>query len=69
MDNCPAQSAFNYCKQDAVPANQRCGDPETNSLDVSVDAYGELVGGGGGGGGWMEGMPNLNIVIVEVGCV
>ena len=71
MDNCPAQSAFNYCKVGLVPSNQRCGDPMTNSLDVSVDAYGDLVADveGRGGEKWWEGSPNLNILIEEVECL
>ena len=52
-----------------MPSNQRCGDARTNSLDISVDAYGDLVGDVEGGGAWREGLPNLNILIEEVGCL
>ncbi|KAI4204622.1 MAG: hypothetical protein LQ350_000937 [Teloschistes chrysophthalmus] len=54
IDACPAMTAWNYCKaivkpgQDsklAVPANQRCGDPDTNQVDIDESAYPVLTNG------------------------
>ena len=43
IDACPASSAYNYCKT-GMPANQRCGDPGTNQLDIDQTAYMALTG-------------------------
>lgn len=43
IDACPASSAFNFCKTE-VPANERCGDGSTNSLDIDISAYQQLTG-------------------------
>ncbi|KAL8642201.1 MAG: hypothetical protein Q9228_001077 [Teloschistes exilis] len=51
IDACPALTAWNYCKaivtpgKDAVPANQRCGDPNTNQVDIDEAAYPALTNG------------------------
>ena len=49
IDACPAGNAQNYCKTD-VPADERCGSNETNSLDIDVGAYRGLTAGMMGGG-------------------
>ena len=46
IDVCPSTSAQNFCKTD-VPANQRCGDPTTNQLDIDYSAYMALTGQAG----------------------
>ena len=43
IDSCPAESAYNFCKTD-VPAQERCGDSGTNSLDIDQSAYQALTG-------------------------
>ena len=45
VDSCPAESAYNFCKGSSVNPNERCGDPNTNSLDISQKAYMDLTGG------------------------
>ena len=44
VDACPAGNAQNYCKTD-VPADERCGSDQTNSLDIDVRAYQNLTVG------------------------
>ena len=61
IDSCPAESAQNYCKTD-VPANERCGDPSTNQLDIDQSAYQALTGQPFGSG------PNLEIQIAPACC-
>ena len=46
IDVCPSTSAQNFCKTD-MPANQRCGDPTTNQLDIDTSAYMALTGQAG----------------------
>ena len=48
IDVCPSTSAQNFCKTD-MPANQRCGDPTTNQLDIDSSAYMALTGQPAGG--------------------
>ena len=48
IDVCPSTSAQNFCKTD-MPANQRCGDPTTNQLDIDSSAYLALTGQPAGG--------------------
>ncbi len=43
IDACPSTSAYNFCKTN-MPANQRCGDPGTNQLDIDQSAYMALTG-------------------------
>lgn len=61
IDSCPSSSAQNFCKTD-VPANQRCGDPNTNQLDIDQSAYVALTGLMFGGG------PTLKIGITPTCC-
>ncbi|MCJ1302054.1 hypothetical protein MMC08_004855, partial [Hypocenomyce scalaris] len=66
IDSCPASNAFNYCKAnapDSFPADQRCGDPSTNQLDIDVGGYEALTGQG-----FTSGSPNLEIGITPVEC-
>ena len=51
VDACPAGNAQNYCKT-KVPADERCGSNQTNSLDVDVGAYRNLPLGMNGGVEW-----------------
>ena len=51
VDACPAGNAQNYCKT-KVPADERCGSNQTNSLDVDVGAYRNLTLGMNGGVEW-----------------
>lgn len=69
VDACPASHAANYCKS-LVPADQRCGSSETNSLDIDAKAYKELTSGDRGGGmDFAPGMPNLRInITLNVPC-
>ena len=48
IDVCPSTSALNFCKTN-MPANQRCGDPTTNQLDIDSSAYMALTGQAAGG--------------------
>ena len=43
IDACPATNAFNYCKS-TIPIAERCGDPNTNSIDIDETAYQALTG-------------------------
>lgn len=43
IDACPANNAYNFCIT-AVPANERCGDASTNSLEIDTSAYQKLTG-------------------------
>lgn len=43
IDVCPFEHAQNFCKTQ-TPANERCGDPSTNSLDIDTSAYEALTG-------------------------
>lgn len=61
IDSCPSTSGQNYCKKN-VPANQRCGDPNTNQLDIDQSAYVTLTGLTFGGG------PTLKIGITPWDC-
>ena len=45
IDSCPASHAANFCKvQIGIPANERCGDSETNQLDIDMSSYQALAG-------------------------
>ncbi len=43
IDSCPSVSPINYCKTN-MPLNQRCGDANTNQLDIDQSAYMPLTG-------------------------
>ncbi|KAL8713911.1 MAG: hypothetical protein Q9220_002057 [cf. Caloplaca sp. 1 TL-2023] len=69
IDACPAYTAFNYCKalakdpKDIVQPKDRCGDANTNSLDIDTSAYAKL---SDSGQGYESGMtPNLNVMISD----
>lgn len=51
VDACPAGNAQNYCKTD-VPADERCGSDQINSLDIDFRAYQNLTAGMDGGMQW-----------------
>ena len=59
---CPASSAANFCKT-AVPATQRCGDPNTNAFDIDESAYEALTGTA-----YHPGVPNLMIEALPSSC-
>jgi hypothetical protein len=61
IDACPSESAYNFCKTD-VPANERCGDSSTNSVDLDQSAYLPLTGQDFGSG------PNLMVSITPSSC-
>ncbi|KAL8739198.1 MAG: hypothetical protein Q9181_000089 [Wetmoreana brouardii] len=61
LDACPAQTAWNYCKT-TIAANQRCGDPDTNQVDIDLAAYPALTDGQTYQSGKT---PNLNIKITD----
>lgn len=66
IDSCPATNALNYCKANApysVPAYERCGDANTNQLDIDVGAYEALTGQK-----WTSSSANLEIGITPVEC-
>lgn len=68
VDACPAGSAQNYCKTD-VPADERCGSNQTNSLDIDVSAYQNLTAGMNGGVVWDTSQPNLRVnITLDVPC-
>ena len=57
IDACPHTSAWNYCKTDTA-LDQRCGDYQTNQLDIDQSAYVALTGeafGSVSGVGLLEG--------------
>ncbi|MCJ1321310.1 hypothetical protein MMC15_006654 [Xylographa vitiligo] len=62
IDSCPSVSAWNYCKTE-VPTNERCGNPQKNSMDIDQSAYAALTGVD-----FDWGVPNLNIAISPVAC-
>ena len=62
IDSCAAGDPQNFCKA-SVPANQKCQDPGTNSLDIDQAAYQGLTGHS-----WVDGSPNIDIAIAPVAC-
>ena len=64
IDACAASDPQNFCKV-SVPANQKCQDPGTNSLDIDQAAYKQLTGND-----YVQdaGYPNVNISIAPVAC-
>ena len=67
IDACPAGSAWNFCKNNAVPEidpRQRCASAGTNELDIDEPAYEKLTGSG-----FVKGVSrNLDILITKVDC-
>jgi len=64
IDSCPSVSAWNYCKT-SVPSEQRCGNPNMNSMDIDQGAYLGLTGVEFSFG---ASLPNLDIGITPVSC-